>query len=44
MFRPRRKDDMVSQKRREESRYIRMVRTIFKVTNIKYRSMKFGRD
>ena len=27
----RKKDDVVSKRRREESRYIRMVRTIFKV-------------
>jgi hypothetical protein len=31
MFRAKRQDDVVSQKRKEESRYIRMVRTIFKV-------------
>src|SRR5712692_3738444 len=31
MFRPKKKDDVVSQKRKEESRYIRMVRIIFKV-------------
>ena len=31
MFRPKKKDGVVSQKRREESRYIRMVRGIFKV-------------
>jgi len=31
MIRPKRRDDVVSQKRKEESRYIRMVRAIFKV-------------
>ena len=31
MFRAKRRDDVVSQKRKEESRYIRMVKTIFKV-------------
>jgi hypothetical protein len=31
MFRPKRQDDVVSQKRKEESRYISMVRGIFKV-------------
>jgi len=31
MFRIKRRDGVVSQKRREESRYIRMVRAIFKV-------------
>ena len=31
MFRAKRKDDVVSRKRKEESRYIRMVRAIFKV-------------
>src|ERR1700693_1633745 len=31
MFRAKRKDDVVSRRRKEESRYIRMVKTIFKV-------------
>ena len=42
----KRKDDVVSQKRKEESRYIRMVRTIFKVCqrqHIPLYSNKFSR-
>jgi hypothetical protein len=31
MFRAKRRDDVVSRKRKEESRYIRMVRAVFKV-------------
>ncbi len=46
MFRAKRKDDVVSQKRKEESRYIRMVRKIFNVCKrqcVPLYSSKFSR-
>ena len=46
MFRAKRKDDAISQKRKEESRYIRMVRKIFNVCRrqcVPLYSSKFSR-
>jgi hypothetical protein len=46
MFRPKKKDDDASQKRKEESRYIRLVRTVFKVCkrqHVPHYSSKYSR-